>query len=235
MNSHCFIVEKPCPVCLKSTRVIKTRSRLVVEKTDEDFCVHYKEFNPYYYKIWVCEHCGFAADEKTFLTKLPERTRTKLWEFLSEKKLDIEFVEERTLPDAIASFQLAISYLDLIHASLAKKASTHLQLAWIYRESGDKELEEENMLKAAEFYDQSLSSERYPVGPLTDTAALYVVGAIYYRLGDFEKCAQHLSRIIGDQSVRSREPQIFDKARDLWSDVRDEKKKADAAAKTAKK
>ena len=223
MDKHCFMVEKPCPVCMKSTRVIKTRSRLIVEKTDEDFCVHYKEFNPYYYKIWVCEHCGFAADEKTFLTKLPERTRAKLWEFLSQKKLDIEFTEERSLPDAIASFQLAISYLDLIHASLSKKASTHLQLAWIYRESGDKELEEE-------YYDQSLTQERYPIGNLTDNAAMYVVGAIYYRLGDYEKCAQHLSRIIGDQSVRSREPQIFDKARDLWSYVREERKKEEKAA-----
>ena len=231
MDSHCFMVEKPCPVCMKSTRVIKTRSRLIVQKTDEDFCVHYKDFNPYYYKIWVCEHCGFAADEKTFLTKLPERTRAKLWEFLSQKKLDIEFTEERGLPEAIASFQLAISYLDLIHAPLSKKASMHLQLAWIYRENGDKELEEEYMLKAAEFYDQSLTQERYPVGNMTDNAAMYVVGAIYYRLGDYEKCAQHLSRIIGDQSIRTREPQIFDKARNLWADVRDEKKKAESAAK----
>ena len=231
MDSHCFMVEKPCPVCMKSTRVIKTRSRLIVQKTDEDFCVHYKDFNPYYYKIWVCEHCGFAADEKTFLTKLPERTRTNIWDFLAQKKLDIEFTDERSLPDAIASFQLAISYLDLLHAPLSKKASTNLQLAWIYRESGDKELEEEYMRKAAELYDQSLTQERYPIGNLTDNGAMYVVGAIYYRLGDYEKCAQHLSRIIGDQSVRTREPQIFDKARDLWSDVREERKKEEAAAK----
>ena len=235
MDKNCFMVEKPCPVCMKSTRVIKTRSRLIVQKTDEDFCVHYKDFNPYYYKIWVCEHCGFAADEKTFLTKLPERTRNTLWEFLSKKKLEIEFTEERGLPEAIASFQLAISYLDLIHASMSKKASMHLQLAWIYRESGDKELEEEYMLKAAEYYDQSLTQERYPIGNLTDNGAMYIVGAIYYRLGDYEKCAQHLSRITGDQSIRSREPQIFDKARNLWSDVRDEKKKQEAAEKAAKK
>ena len=234
MDSHCFMVEKPCPVCMKSTRVIKTRSRLIVQKTDEDFCVHYKDFNPYYYKIWICEHCGFAADEKTFLTKLPERTRNTLWEFLAQKKLDIEFVEERSLPDAIASYQLAISYLDLIHAPLSKKASMHLQLAWIYRESGDKDLESEYMQKAAEFYDQSLTQERYPIGNLTDNAAMYVVGAIYYRLGDYEKCAQHLSRIIGDQSVRTREPQIFDKARDLWGDVRAIKAEEEKAAKGKK-
>ncbi len=226
MNEHTFLVEKPCPVCLKSTRVIKTRSRLMVEKTDEDFCVHYKGFNPYYYKMWVCEHCGFATDEKTFLTKMPERTRKKLWDFLAKKQLDIEFVEERKLPDAVASYQLALSYLDLIEAPASKKASTNLQLAWIYRDSGDEEKERELMYKAAELYDQSISTERYPIGNLTDTGALYLVGAIYYRLGEFEKCAQHLSRIIGDQTLRSREPKVYEKARDLWGEVREQKKDA---------
>ena len=220
MNEHTFMVEKPCPVCMKSTRVIKTRSRLMVEKTDEDFCVHYKNFNPYYYKIWVCEHCGFAAEEKSFLAKMPERHRKKLWDFLAKKQLDIEFVEERKLPDAIASFQLALTYLDLVDAPASKKASYNLHLAWIYREQEDKERETEFLQKAAELYDLSLSTERYPVGNMTDTTAMYLVGAIYFRLGDIDKCAQHLSRIIGDQNLRSREPKIYDKARDLWSDVR---------------
>ncbi len=226
MSEHTFTVEKPCPVCLKNTRVVKTKSRLTVEKTDEDFCVHYKGFNPYFYKIWICEHCGFATDEQTFLAKMPERIRKKLWDFLAQKQLDIEFVEERKLPDAIASYQLALSYLDLTEAPPSKKASTNLQLAWIYRSEGYKEQEEELMRKAAELYDLSLSTERYPVGNLTDTGAMYLVGAIYYRLGDFEKCAQHLSRIIGDQTLRTREPKIYEKARDLWGEVREQKKVA---------
>lgn len=232
MDSHTFMVEKPCPVCMKKTRVIKTRSRLMVEKTDEDFCVHYKGFNPYYYKIWVCEHCGYAADEKTFLEKMPERQRKALWEFLAKKQIEFEFKEERDLPDAIASFQLALSYLDIIESPPSKKASLNLQLGWIYRFNEDKEKEDEYLQKAAELYDLSITKERYPIGNLTDSGAMYLVGALYYRLGELDKCAQHLSRIIGDQSVRAREPKIFDKARDLWGDVRamqnDEKKKSES-------
>ena len=224
MDEHTFLVEKPCPVCMKKTRVIKTRSRLLVEKTDEDYCVHYKGFNPYYYKIWVCEHCGYAADEKTFLTPLGPKQRKELWDYLSNKEIQFEFKEERDYPDAIASYQLAISYLDMIKAPPSKKGSLNLQLAWIYRFAGETEPEQEYMQKAAEFYDQSITTERYPIGNLTDNAAMYLVGAIYYRLGDYDKCAQHLSRIIGDQSVRTREPKIYDKARDLWGDVREQQK-----------
>ena len=149
----------------------------------------------------------------------------RLCDYLSNKEIQFEFKEERDYPDAVASYQLAISYLDLIKAPPSKKGSLNLQLAWIYRFAEEKELEEEYMQKAAEFYDLSITTERYPIGNLTDNAAMYLVGAIYYRLGDFEKCAQHLSRIIGDQSVRTREPKIYDKARDLWGDVREQQKK----------
>jgi len=220
MSAYTFVVEKTCPICGKSTRVIKTKSRLVTLKTDEDYCVHYKDFNPYYYRVWFCEHCGFAADERTFLTKMPERHQKKIAAFLAGRNLSMDFTEERGLPEAIASFKLAIFFMDLIEAPLSKRAGLYLGLAWIYRSAEDEENEAEYMQKAAETYSRSIMTEHYPVGNLTDTAVVYLVGAIYYRLGDLEKCAQYLSRIIGNQDIRRQEPKIFDKARDLWSDVR---------------
>ena len=69
-----FIVNKTCPICKNSTRVVKLKAKLPVVSVDEDFCSHYKKgFNPYYYHIWVCEHCGFAGDEKNFLAVMPDR------------------------------------------------------------------------------------------------------------------------------------------------------------------
>ena len=224
MVDYTFVVEKFCPICHEKTRVVKTRSRLVVEKRDEDLCVHYKNFNPYYYKIWICENCGFASDEKMFTSVLPKKQRAAIWEFLQSKHFDIEFSETRTFPDAVASYQLALAYQDLINGSPCKRATLNLNLAWMYRFNDDHEKEQEYMLKAAEFYDRSLSTERYPVDGMSDGSVLYVIGAIYYRLGLFDKCTQYLSRIISDQDLRSREPRVYDKARDLWGDVRARKK-----------
>ncbi len=222
-----FVVEKTCPICGKETRVIKTRSRLVVEKRDEDLCVHYKGFSPYYYRIWVCEHCGFAADEPTFTTHMPSKHREKLSEFLKQKELEIEFTETRTLPDAVGSFIMALVYLDIINGPASKKASYNLNVAWLYRFAGIyPEKESEYLNLAAELFDESLAKERYPIGGLSDMAAIYLIGAIYYRLGNTEKCTQYLSKIISDQSVRTSEPKVFDKARDLWGDIRADKKKS---------
>ena len=69
-ESFTFVVEKQCPICEQMTHVTKTRSRVIVEKTDVDLCTHYKDFNPYLYTICVCEHCGYAADEKTFMREM---------------------------------------------------------------------------------------------------------------------------------------------------------------------
>ena len=122
MGEYTFVVDKPCPICGETTRVIKLKSRIIAEKTDEDFCVHYKGINPYYYHIWFCEHCGFAADEKHFLTPLPARNKQKIREFLSKRQLALEFTPVRGVPEAVASYKLAIYYAELIDASLAHRA-----------------------------------------------------------------------------------------------------------------
>lgn len=224
MGQYTFTVEKKCPVCGETTRVVKVKSKLLAERTDEDFCVHYKDFNPYFYKIWFCEHCGFAADEKTFLGSIPLIHKRKIQEFLNSRKLGLKFVEERQVPDAVASFKLAIFYAELTGQSLAKRAGLYLELGWIYRASEEKEREDEMLERAISLYDRSLMTERYPINGLSDNTVIYLIGALYYRLHDFEKSTQYLSRIIGDQRIRDEDIVLYKRARDLWQRVREEKK-----------
>lgn len=224
MGQYTFTVEKKCPVCGETTRVVKVKSKLLAERTDEDFCVHYKDFNPYFYKIWFCEHCGFAADEKNFLGSIPLTHKRKIQEFLNSRKLGLKFVEERQVPDAVASFKLAIFYAELTGQSLAKRAGLYLELGWIYRASEEKEREDEMLERAISLYDRSLMTERYPINGLSDNTVIYLIGAIYYRLHDFEKSTQYLSRIIGDQRIRDEDIVLYKRARDLWQRVREENK-----------
>ncbi len=216
-----FVVEKQCPICEQKTRVTKTRSRIIVEKTDVDLCTHYKDFNPYLYTIWVCEHCGYAADEKTFLSTLPARHRETIGNFLKSKHVNFKFNETRGVPEAVASYKLALYYAEMIGTSLAQRAGMYLKLAWIYRIAGDSANEKPLLRKAAELYDQSVMTERYPIGQMTDTMAIFLVGALYYELGEIETATQYISRLIGDQTLRTTDPQIYERARSLWTDVRE--------------
>ena len=222
MGEFTFTVQKTCPICGESTRIVKTKSKLMVEKTDEDFCVHYKGFNPYFYKIWFCEHCGFAADEKTFLGTMPSLHKKKIQEFLAQRKLGMQFVEERGIPDAVASFKLAIFYAEMTDQPLARRAGLYLELAWIYRADGEQDKENEMMQRAADLYDTSLMTERYPINGLSDNTVVYLIGAIYFRMQDYEKSTKYLSRIIGDQSIRDNDNRLYKRARDLWQTIRED-------------
>ena len=220
-----FVVEKICPVCEQKMRVVKTRSRIMVTSRDDDACTHYKDFNPYYYTVWICENCGFAADEKTFTTKMPDRHLTILRAVLLTKNIKVPFASERSIENASTAFRLALKYQDLIHGKASKKAKYAHQLAWVYREAGDVAQEHEFLAKAAKYYEEALATEHFPVDALTDNAVIYLIAAIYRRLGESDKATPYLSKLIGDQGVRQRDPRVFDKARDLWSDIRAERKK----------
>ncbi len=224
MGKYTFVVSKTCPVCGESTRVVKTKSKLLKESMDEDFCIHYKDFNPYFYTIWFCEHCGFAAEERTFLAPMPKRHKQIIQDFLSKRQMNLSFQEERTVPDAVASFKLAIFYAQLLHQSYERQAGLMLELAWVYRSSGERDKEEKALKDAADLYDTSLMKERYPINGKTDNFVIYLIGAIYYRLHDFEKTTQYLSRIVGNQGIRSEDPQVYNMARKLWLDIREDQK-----------
>lgn len=219
-NEFTFVVEKTCPVCGQETRVVKVKSRLMIQRTDDDYCCHYRDFNPYFYTILACEHCGYAADEKHFLTTLPDRHRTILQNFLKEKRVNFIFTEERKLPDAVASYQLAIYCAEAINAPLSRMAGLSLRLSWIYRLM---EMKDEEMVwahKAIDLYERSLMTERYPVENLTDFMVMYLLATLFNRVGDREHCASYLSRLINDKELKMVDNKLYHDARKLWQDIR---------------
>lgn len=221
-----FTVEKTCPVCGAETRIVKVKSRLVAQKIDEDYCCHYKDFNPYLYHIWACEHCGFAADEKVFLTHMADKNKEKMQAFLKEKRVRFRFTEERTVPDGLASLQLAIYCAELLKAPLARLAGLTLRLAWIFRLINNEEQERIYTRKALEMYERSLASERYPIDNLTDSMVMYLIGALHARLGQRDQAIMYLSRLVGDKEAKISDAKLYQDARRLWQDIRSDKDEA---------
>jgi uncharacterized protein len=221
-----YVVEKVCPICGEKIPVTKVRSRLITLKTDYDFCVYYKDFNPYYYSIWVCEKCGFAADESHFLAAMPERKKKIIQDFLHGRKIGFEHKDLRTRVEAVAAFKLAIFYAELLQEPIGYIAGLYLKLAWLFREADDREKEEAALTQTVANYEKSLATERYPIGNMTDVTVMYLIGAIQDRLGNTDKATQYLSRIVSDKEARV-ERNIFNKARDLWQEIRQRKDEAE--------
>lgn len=226
-----YTTKKKCPLCGKETRVHKLRAKIPVEKTDVDMCVHYAGVNAYAYRIWVCEHCGYAEDEAHFTNGISERAKEKIRTFLSGRKIGLQFQEERTLDDGITALKLAIYYAKLTEEETkAHLAGLNANLAWIYREKNDEENEIAFLKAASELYEQSLMTENWPQGPMTETACSYMIAAIAFRLRAYDRVGKFLGPIIQDKSLEEREKQLFKRSQELWVELR-EAMKAERAEK----
>ena len=215
-----YVSEKVCPICEEKTRIVQCKARLVADTRDIDFCTHYKDFNPYLYTVWVCEKCGYAAEDNRFLDRYADRVRKSLREFLSQNNFKTPFTEIRTLESALTFYETALYFNEEFEPSAGRQAVLYQKMAWACRIAGDTVKEKEYLLKCAELYEISLEKERYPIGKVSDNFATYTLGVNYFMLKDFEKAAKFLNMIISNSNIRSTAPKLYEKARDIWQDIR---------------
>ncbi|WP_378951661.1 DUF2225 domain-containing protein [Pelosinus sp. sgz500959] len=218
MADALYFVEKQCAVCEEKFEVTFVRSRLSLIKQDTDFCAYYKDINPYYYTVWVCPHCGYAAQENEF-TNLAPVMATRMKAFLYGRDVKVNLCGIRTREQAIVSYQLAIFYTEMLGFPASKIAALQLRLAWLYRESGQVDEEKKVLAKACASYDLALSKERMPIGNLSELTVMYLVADLLWRTGDGDKAKLYLSRIVSSPLAKI-EKRIADLARDLWQEIR---------------
>ena len=226
IDKFTLVLERPCPVCENLTRVVKTKTRQIVDTRDVDLCIHYKNFNPYLYYVWACENCGYAAEETKFLSPMPKRTRGRIKSFLISNNLVMPFLRERNIQEAMSFYEMAILFSEAFEPSAGRQAGLYQKMAWIQRYEGNNEEELKYLKKTAELYEESFGTERYPIGNVNNTTAMYITAATHYLLKEFESATKLLSRIIENHSLRSSSPNLYDRARDLWQDIRKSQEKS---------
>lgn len=231
MADPLYQVEKTCPICEKKFKLTKTRGQAVSVSTDTDFCTRFADLNPYYYTIWVCPHCGFAAHEERFFTLL-EGARLKMKEFLEGRKVNLDLSGSRTWDQAVTSYKLAIFYAGMVSLPASHIASLELRLAWLYREKEMVDEEMEMMKRAVKDYEAAFMREQTPIGNLTEITLTYLIGELNRRLGNYDESLSYLSRVVSNPQAKN-EKRILEMARDAWQQVRDLKKTSDAADKSS--
>lgn len=224
MADHLYSLEKECAVCEAKFDVVCVRSRLSLVKQDSDFCSYYNGVNPYYYTVWVCPHCGYAARDTDFAAIMPEMV-VKIKKFLAERAVKVNLCGDRTREQAIVSYQLALFYSGMISMPASKLAALYMRIGWLYREGGQVDEERKMLTKAAECYEQALAKERMPIGNMSELAVMYLIGELMRRLGENEKAMVYLSKVVSSPLSKV-EKRIGDLARDVWQEMRTEKAKA---------
>jgi uncharacterized protein len=224
MAEPLYQVEKTCPICENKFKLTKTRGQAVTVSTDTDFCTHFRDLNPYYYTIWACPHCGFAAHEERFFT-LQEGALLKLKTFLTGRQVNLDLSGARTWEQAVTSYKLAIFYASMVALPSSHIASLELRLAWLYREKNMVDEEMGMLNRAVKNYEAAFMREQTPIGNLTEVTLTYIIGELLRRVGRYDEALSYLSKTVGDPQAKN-EKRILEMARDSWQKVREAKKAA---------
>ena len=228
MAGALYEVERDCPVCEKKFNATKVRSRLVMVKQDSDFCMHYRDINPYYYSVWVCPHRGYAMQDNEF-SEIGSAAAPIVKKFLEGRPVSVDFGGERTLEQAIATFKLAIFFTGLIKLPVSRLAGLYLRLGWLYREAAQEKEEALALTKAAELFDLAMSKERFPIGGMTELQLMYLVGELFRRTGNVDKSLLYFNRVVSNPQAKL-EKRLIEMARDAWHAARDERDRRKRAA-----
>jgi len=228
MDSRLYNKAITCPVCQKAIEITKVKvNGCKIASRDTDFCIHYEDINPIYYDVWVCEHCGYAAQSDKFEEVSP-RDADIILSKITPRWNKRNFSGERTVEHAIETFKLALLCLQLRKAKNNDIAKVCVRLAWLYRIKKDHK-EIEFLQFALKCYSDIYDRENFPVDKLDEFTCLYMIGELHRRVGDIEEAIQWFSRLISSPEAR-KNPNLVEQARDQLQFAKEQLKNVEVRA-----
>lgn len=224
MDQYLFDKNLDCPVCANNFTTKKPRLRKIpVDKKDTDFHIWYKEINPVYYNVWVCSNCGFSATESEF-KKLSKEEKTIILKNISLKWNKRDFSGVRTIEMALESHKLALIIGQMLNKSKGYLGSLCLRIAWLYRETENKEKENIYLKSALEHLENAYTNEAFPIAGLDEVSLSYLIGELKRLNGDPQNAIFWFSRALDHPDIKYKR-MIQLKAREQWQLARDAYKK----------
>lgn len=208
-----------CKKNFTTTKIRKSTTKITV--TDTDFKPTYISVNPIFYNVFVCEHCGLAFTED-FSTYFPPGTKESIETRICQHWIPHSFSGERTLNQAIQSYQLAIICGEIKKEKHVLLAGLALKTAWLYREQGKTDWELRFLESARDEYVDCYLHGDYRGTAMSEMKVLYLIGELSRRIGDKETATKYFSRII-EQQRQSTEKRIIDMTKEIWQEMRSEK------------
>lgn len=220
-NQNCNILNSiydkkiTCPVCGGefTSKVVKSSS-IRIESKDSDFFIRYLGANPYFFDVWVCEDCGYAAMKSDF-PNIKSFEKDIIKNEISSKWKPRSFEEINDPNEAIDKYKLAL----ITAVTLKKKNSTIafllLKIAWMYRILENEANEQVFLKEAVECFVAAYSKEDFPIYGLTRDSLTYLIGDIYRRVNRDEDALTWYSRSITTIGAAQRIKELARNGRDL--------------------
>jgi uncharacterized protein (DUF2225 family) len=210
VNVDCLFCESKYPTSKVRPSFKKT------SKTDTDFCIHYKEFNPDYYVVRVCPYCGFAHTEN-FAKTMDKNKRELFQERIAKRWVPRDYGGERGWSEALQTYQLALLCAQITVEKERVVAGLLHHIAWLHRYN-DNEPQELRFLKfALNSYVKVFETEG---GSLNNARLMYLIGELNRRVGSRNEAVKWFARVVNDKRVV--DSAMIKACREQWTLVREE-------------
>ncbi|MEE9276993.1 MAG: DUF2225 domain-containing protein, partial [Dehalococcoidia bacterium] len=225
-----FYTERlSCPLCSVEFDATRVRtSALNATRRESDLRTIYDGVNPVHYSIYVCPNCQYAAYEDDWSTVRAEEREQLLADTAARRRaaMDYSFEGERDGNTVMVSYLLALRSYDLRAADPRRRGGILQRLAWVARELGNAELEQQYLQIARGDYAQAFETDE----ELTEGGALtlaYLLGDLALRLEEADEAARWFERAMR-MSESKKHPEIARLTRERWADARALRKRKSA-------
>ncbi|MCY6958925.1 DUF2225 domain-containing protein [Clostridium brassicae] len=200
-----------CPVCGTefTTKAIKTSSYRMKSK-DTDFFIRYNIINPYFYDVWLCNNCGYAAMKSDF-NRIRNYQIDLVKKNVSHKWKGREYKVPYDINTAIERYKIALLNYYYIESKPSKKAMNCLKLAWMCRLKEDSTSEINYLTQAVKGFDEAYLNEDFPLYGMDRYATMYLIGELNRRIGNTDDALIWFSKVVTTPGIHKR---LKDLARD---------------------
>lgn len=213
--SHLYEKELTCPVCnnVFKAKAVKSSSYRLGSK-DSDLFMRFTLINPYFYDVWVCGNCGYAALKNDF-GKLSDFQINAIITQIKTKWKGKIYPEEYNEDIAIERYKLALLNYIVINAKASKKAMTCLKIAWMYRLKNDMENESIFLSESLKGFEDTYLNEDLPIYGMDKFTLTYLIGELNRRLAQDEKALKWFSEVITAKGASAKLKDLARSQRDL--------------------
>lgn len=221
-----YIKQQECPVCGSRFEGVQVRaSRLSMAGTDLDLRVRYNEFDPLWYRVWVCPRCRYAGFSKGF-GSIGVRAVRQLRD-LTPQRLEVpcrvnpDAGSPATIGQAIDAVRLALVCSEAAGWPAETVARLWLFLSWMCADLGQAEERDrarrEALAALERAYEESQSEE-------ASQRIAYLAGVLQVEAANWRKAHEYLLRAI---YARGGKEALVQQARDLLASVRAARRSAE--------
>ncbi|WP_176720440.1 DUF2225 domain-containing protein [Desulfuribacillus stibiiarsenatis] len=224
-NKYIFTGDVECPVCDKKFTTDKIRNTMLkMDKEDRDFRTRYKEFEPYWYKIWVCPHCYYANFDYIYnqVSYLKKKTILSQTKQLKQKYL-IDVSKKRTLKDVLRMFFLCQEIHQITPMDRLSYAKAWLFLTWIYEDIGDTDMVEVATEMALNSYIDTHQNDVRGLANGQEIRLALLIGELYIRQNKLDEAVKYLAKAV---QMRSEPKRMRELASDRMIELKEKLKAA---------